>query len=228
MHFSKPTIAAACSLYLTLSSAEVIDVIDLPVPAIGETVNHLDSNGMLHWTPAPNGGRTTTVSREVVDQALLELEVGSSQKLKARKAPKAHVGHFHDMGQIAGYDAWYACEKDGSYGVSSSIDDYIEIACDGLLRQVPYFPIAEDAWKIYQTPVLQGANGNAISVYFRYFTNTASAPELTWDICTTVFVDLTTMVCQGKNDHSKETRGGEIKIGAGDDYLMVGFDPNHV
>lgn len=34
------------------------------------------------------------------------------------------------------------------------------------------------------------------------------------------------MVCQGKGDKGTATRGGEIRIGKGDDFLMIGLDPN--
>ena len=34
------------------------------------------------------------------------------------------------------------------------------------------------------------------------------------------------MFCQGKGDKGTATRGGEIKIGNGNDYIMIGIDPN--
>lgn len=47
-------------------------------------------------------------------------------------------------------------------------------------------------------------------------------------MCSTVFTDLTTTLCQGNGDRGADTRGGEIKIGTSDDHLMIGLDPNGV
>ena len=223
MHFSVPTILAAGSLYLTSSSAAPATS---PAPGIGDTVNHLDSNGMLHWTPAANGGRTTTIPGGLVSYSHQQLAAGGSRKLKARDGPSADVGGFTNIGQIADYAASYACEQSGAYGVSTTIESYATDACTSLLAQVPGVPIAETAWRVYQSAASPGADGSSVSTIFRFFTNTASAPTLTQSICTTAFTDLTSTFCQGKGDHGADTRGGEVKIGTGSDYLMIGFDPN--
>lgn len=226
MHLSVPTLLAACSLYLTSSSASLTDI---RTPGLSETVNHLDSNGLLDWKPTADGGRTTTIPTNLVAQAFEDLEPGSSQKLEARKGPKepqAHVGHFNNIGQIAGYAAAYACEKDGDWSVSSRVDDSIVDACASLVLQVPEVPIAMSMWKIYQSPQQPGADGSSLSVYFRWYTRTAYAPVLTWDVCEDALKELTSWYCQGKDKHSTDSQGGEIRIGGGDDYLMIGYDPN--
>lgn len=223
MYSSILTVLAAGSLYFSFSSAVPTTS---PAPGIAATVNHLDSNSMLHWTPTPEGGRTTTIATGLVSHAHQQLAAGSSRKLKARGGPSADVGGFTNLGRIANYAASYACEQSGAYGVSSTIDSYATDACTNLLTQVPGVPQAETAWRVYQSATSPGADGGSISTIFRFFTNTASAPTLTQSICTTAFQDLTTNYCQGKGDHGADTKGGEIKIGDGDDYLMIGFDPN--
>ena len=222
MHFSILTILAAGSFHLTSTWAAPTDS---PPPGIANTVNHLDSKGMLHWTPAGNG-RTTTIPSGLVSYAHDQLATNSSQKLRARGGPKADVGKFTNIGQIAGYAASYACEQSGAYGISSTIEGYATDACSSLVSQVPGVPIAETAWRVWQSAASPGANGNQVSTIFRFFTNTASAPTLTESICALAFEDLTSTFCQGKGDKGADTKGGEIKIGSGDDYLMIGFDPN--
>ncbi|CAF9942228.1 MAG: hypothetical protein ALECFALPRED_009620 [Alectoria fallacina] len=223
MHSSILTILAAGGLYLSSCSAAPTTS---PPPSIGATVNQLDSNGMLHWTPAANGGRTTIIPGGLVAHAHQQLAAGSSRKLKARDGPSADVGGWTNLGQISDYAASYACEQSGAYGVSTTIESYATDACTSLLAQVPGVPIAETAWSVYQSAASPGADGNSVATIFRFFTNTASAPTLTQSICTTAFTDLTSTFCQGKGDHGADTQGGEIKIGTGSDYLMIGFDPN--
>ena len=223
MHSSILSILALGGFCLTLSSAIPTTS---PPPGIAATVNHLDSKGMLHWTPAGNGGRTTTISGELVSYAQDQLASNSTKTLKVRGGPKADVGSFTNIGQIAGYAASYACEKSGAYGVSATIESYATDACDSLVSQVPGVPIAETAWRVWQSAVSPGADGKSLSTVFRYFTSTAAAPTLTQSICALAFEDLTSVFCQGKGDKGPDTRGGEIRIGSKDDYLMIGFDPN--
>ena len=194
-------------------------------PGIAVTVTHLDSKGLIDWTPAAHGGRTATIPGDVISQAHQELTTNGNRKLRLR-GPGADVGSFTNIGQIAGYAASYACEQSGAYGVSQTIESYATPACTALVAQVPGVPIAEKAWNIYQSAIAPGANGDSVSTIFRFFTNTASAPTLTQSICGTAFEELTSTFCQGKGDKGADTRGGEIKIGSGDDYLVIGLDPN--
>ena len=224
MHFSFLTILAAGSFYLTSSAAAPANSSD---PRVHETVTHLDSNNMIHWTPTSDGGRTAVIPAGVVSYAHEQLAASGSHKLKAR-GPSAAVGGWTNLGQIANYAAQYACEQSGAYGVSTTIAASATDACSNLLGQVPLVPIAENAWRIYQSAAAAGASGNQVSTIFRFFTNTAAAPTLTQSICTTAITDLTSTVCQGKGDKNSDTRGGEIKIGTGDDYLMFGIDPGAV
>lgn len=223
MHYSVLTILAIGSFYLTSSSAAPTSS---PQPGIAATVNHLDSKNMLHWTPSGNG-RVTTIPGGLVTYAHGQLASNNNaQKLRMRGAPKADVGSWTNIGQISDYAAQYACEQSGEYGVATTIESYANDACTGLLAQVPGVPIAESAWRVWQSAASPGANGDQVSTIFRFFTNTAAAPTLTQSICSTVFTDLTSTFCQGKGDKSADTQGGEIQIGTGDDYLMIGFDPN--
>ena len=224
MRSSLFTILSAGSLYLTSTFAAPAAIL---TPGIGATVTYLDSKGMIEWTPAANGGHTATIPGDVISQAHHNLKTNSTRKLRVR-GPDADVGYFTSVGQIAGYAASYACEQSGAYGVSQTIESYATEACTALVAQVPGVPIAEKAWNVYQSPIAPGANGNSISTIFRFFTNTASAPTLTQSICGTAFEDLTSALCQGTGDKGADTQGGEIQIGSGDDYLMIGFDPNVV
>lgn len=228
MHASIFTILAASSLFMTSTLAAPANVdTTTPTPGISATVTHLDSKGMIDWKPAGNGGRVATVPGHVVASAHTELTTTSRRLLLPRDGPSAAVGGFTNLGQIASYAASYACEKSGAYGVSQTIESYATEACTALVAQVPLVPAAEKAWQIYQSAAAAGADGNSVTTLFRFFTNTASAPTLTQSICGTAFEDLTSVVCQGKGDKGTATRGGEIKIGTGDDYLMIGIDPNN-
>lgn len=185
---------------------------------------------MIDWKPAGRGGRVATVPGHVVATAHTELTTNrtttSRLLLLARDGPSADVGSFTNLGQIASYAASYACEQSGAYGVSQTIESFATEACTALVAQVPGVPAAEKAWQIYQSAAAPGADGSAVTTLFRFFTNTASAPSLTQSVCGTAFEDLTSVVCQGKGDKGSATRGGEIRIGKGDDYLMIGLDPN--
>ena len=225
MHSSILTVLAASSLYFTFASA-------VPTtskgPGIHDTVTHLDSNNMIHWTPTEGGGRAAVIPAGVISHAHQQLTHTGSQKLKFRRGPTAAVGSWTNLGQIQNLAAEYACEQSGSYGVSATLATYATDACKTLLAQVPGVPIAEKAWSTYQSAAAPGPDGNSVSAIFRFFTNTASAPSLTQSICTEAIKDLTTTICQGKGDKGADTRGGEIKIGTGDDYLMFGIEPGAV
>ncbi len=225
MHFSILTVLAAGSLYLTSSSAAPTTS---KAPGIAATVNHLDSNNMIHWTPTKDGGRKAIIPAGVISHAHQQLASSGSQRLKVRDGPGADVGGWTNIGEISNYVAAYACEQGGAYGVSTTIASYATDACSNLLSQVPGVPIAEKAWSTYQSATAAGPGDSTVSTIFRFFTNTAQAPPLTQSICTTAITDLTSNFCQGKDTDKGDTQGGEIKIGSGDDYLMFGIDPGAV
>ena len=222
MHTSIFTLFAAASLYGSVCSAAPTD--STSNGQISTVVGHLDSNGQVEWTPTDeNGGRTATISGDLVSSA--QQNTGYSRKLAVR-GPGADVGGFTNIGQIVGNAASYACENGGAYGVSGTIHDLATEACSTFLKSVPGAPVAEKAWNIWQSPTKAGASGNQVTTMFRWFYKSASAPSLTESICKTAYDQLTGDFCQGKGDHGDDTKGGEIKIGTGDDYLMIGLDPN--
>ena len=225
MYSSFLSILAAGSFYLTSSYAAPTTS---PAPGIHATVSQLDSNNMIHWVPTENGGRTAIIPAGVVSHAHQQLATRDSHELKVRGGPSAAVGAWTNIGQISNYAASYACEQGGAYGVSSTIAAYTTDACTSLLKQVPLVPVAEKAWSTYQSATAPGGDDKTVTTIIRFFTNTASAPPLTESICKTAITDLTSMFCQGKGDYKADTRGGEIKIGNGDDYLMFGIDPGAV
>ena len=107
---------------------------------------------MLHWTPSGNG-RVTTIPAGLVTYAHEQLASNNTaQKLKMRGAPQADIGSWTNIGQISDYAVRYACEQTGEYGVATSIEIYANDACTGLLAQVPCVPIAESAWRVWQSP----------------------------------------------------------------------------
>ena len=218
------TLFTAAALYGTIGLSA-----PAPVPAdspsqghISSVISHADQNGNIEWTTHPDGSRTGTIPFEHVSAA------ESAPKLAIR-GPKAAVGAWTNIGKLAAYGghaAEYACEKSGAYGVSSTIQKVSTDACSQFLETIPGTPVAQKAWNIYQAPAAAGADGGSIVSSFRWFYNTANAPTLTETICKKAYEQLTSSFCQGKGDKGDDTRGGEISIGDGDDYLMIGVAPN--
>lgn len=227
MHFSTSTIVAAAAY---LSSALAAPVTDGDVskfqgtPKISSVVNHLDSNNQIEWITAPSGGRYATVPAFRIAAAHAALN-SRSLSIEGR-GTGADVGGFTNAGQVLRYAASYACEQSGEYGVSSTIEAGATDACDHLLALVPGAPQANAAWNIFQAASEPDDAGGSFSTVYRMFYNTASAPTMTKQICTAVYQKLTSDFCQGKGHNGANTRGGEMKVGSGDDYLMIGVDPN--
>lgn len=219
MRFSASTVVAAASLFAAISAAPA------PAPTSSSSnfrqgFSKLDAQGELEWTYV-DGGRRTTIPIDKIHSVN-----SRSLALEARGGPSAAVGDWTNAGQIAQHAASYACEKSGEYGVSTTIEALASDACKNLLDLVPGAPVAEKAWNVFQAATKPDASGGQFNTIYRFFYNTASAPKLTKSICSKVFDDLTNTFCQGKGDKGTQTRGGEMKIGTGDDYLMIGFDPN--
>ena len=193
---------------------------------ISSIVGHIGSHDQVEWTPTDStGGRLAIIPGDLVSSA--EQYLAISRELSSRDT-SAHVGGFTNLGQIADKAASYACETSGAYGVSASLGTLATDACSNLLMTVPGAPVAQKAWSIWQSPAQPGLTGGQINTIFRYFYHTAAAPKLTDAICKQAYGYLTTVACQGKGDKGKGTRGGEVKIGSGEDFLMIGFDPNDV
>ena len=228
MHFSTSTIIAAAAYFSAALAAPVTDgdvSTSHGTPKISSVVNHLDSNNQIDWITAPSGGRYATVPASKIAAPHDALN-SHSLNIEARGGHGAAVGGFTNAGQVLRYAASYACEKSGEYGVSSTIEAGATDACDNLLALVPGAPQANAAWNIYQAASEPDDAGGAFSTVYRMFYNTASAPTMTKQICTSVYQKLTSDFCQGKGHNGANTRGGEMKIGSGDDYLMIGMDPN--
>lgn len=223
MHTSFVTLFAAASLYGTIGLAAPTDA---PSKGhISSVVDHLDSNNNIEWSTNKNGGRTATIPFDMVSSA----EQNTGPRLAVR-GPGAAVGGFTNIGKLNEYAnnaASYACEQSGAYGVSDTIKTASTDACSTFLKTVPGAPVAEKAWNVYQAPAAAGPGKNQIVTTFRWFYNSAQAPSLTDTICKKAYEQLTSVFCQGKDDKGDDTRGGEIKIGDGDDYLMIGLDPNN-
>ena len=222
MHRSLLSISMAIALHTTSSFG--VPTGTTGTGKISSIVGHIGSNGQVGWTPTDStGGRSAVIPGDLISSAEQYLAV--SRKLSNRDT-SAHVGGFTNLGQIANIAASYACETSGAYGVSASLGTLATDACSTFLQSVPGAPVAEKAWIVWQSPTQPGLGGGQINTIFRYFYHSAAAPKLTDTLCKKAYEDLTTIACQGKGDKGTGTRGGEVKIGSGEDYLMIGFDPN--
>lgn len=228
MYFSVGTIIAAAAFFSATSAAPAPGVdpsTGAQKPPFRSVVNHLDSNNKIHWLPAPNGGRYATIPTSDVDSAHKVLQ-GRSLDLQVRGGTDAAVGGWTNAGQIMNLAASYACEETGEWGVSSTIQTGATEACSKLLALAPGAVQAESAWNLFQSASNADDSGGQFNTIYRFFYNTSKAPKLTEQICSSVIQKLTSDFCQGKKDKGADTRGGEMKIGDGDDYLMIGIDPN--
>lgn len=91
---------------------------------------------------------------------------------------------------------------------------------------VPGVPVADKVWHAWKdVPAKANDEGQNVKAIFRFFYKTSSSPKLTETLCKKAIDALTSTACQGKDDKSDLSRGGEIRIGSGDDYIQVGYDP---
>ncbi|KAL8810213.1 MAG: hypothetical protein Q9200_002756 [Gallowayella weberi] len=227
VHFSAGVIMVAAATFYSVSAAPVLPYDNSTSGgglSISAVVNHLDSKGQIDWVMTSNGGRIATIPAQYVDAANQALNCRSLD-LQTR-GPKADVGGWTNAGQIAQQAASYACEKSGEWGVSSTIEAGATDACSNLLKAAPGAVQAEAAWNVYQAVSQPDDAGGSFTTIYRWFYNTVKAPSLTEQICTSVYQKLRSDFCQGKGNNGTNTRGGEMEIGSGDDYLMVGVDPN--
>lgn len=228
MHFSTATIIAA-AFFSSVSAAPAPDAGTSSTTQshrINAVVKHLDDHNRFSWTAAPQGaGRVASIPITDVEDAHKALN-SRSRDLEGRDAKGAAVGAWTNAGQLANYAASYACEQSGQWGPSTTIETQATDACKNLLLQVPGAVQADTAWHIYQAAANPSGDGGGFKTIYRWYYNTAKAPKLTSQICSAVYQKLTSDFCQGKGDNGSKTQGGEMKIGDGDDYLMVGMDPN--
>lgn len=223
MQFSKSTVIAAAAFFASVSAAPTPDTAPLRISPV---VNHLDSAGKIDWQTTEDGGRYATISSDDIAAAGQATTKRSLVDLEARGGPAAAVGGFTNIGNIAQQAASYACEQSGEWGVSATIETQAATACANFLKTLPGVTQAETAWNVYQGLKASDGSGGNFVTSFRWFYNTAAAPPLTMQICTQAYQQLTSDFCQGKGSDNSKTRGGEVKIGDGNDYLMIGLDPN--
>ncbi|KAL8682935.1 MAG: hypothetical protein Q9186_001098 [Xanthomendoza sp. 1 TL-2023] len=226
------TIATAliiASVYTTIGAAAPTDAQSTPAEhRISPYINYLDSNNQLEWNDTPEGGRTAKVPFELISGARQELEANSdSDKLLVRGGKDAAVGGWTNMGQISDHAASYACIVSGEWAKQKTVQDLAKDSCKALVEMVPGAPVAQRAWNVYKVAkITEGTDGTNIKTILRWYYNSARAPQLTEDLCKTVYEVLTKNICVGTGDKKSSSRGGEIKIGDGSDYTMIGFDPN--
>lgn len=228
MNFSKSTIIAAAAFFASVSAAPTPDATpsSRDTARIGPVVNHLDAQGKIEWQPTEDGGRYATIGSDHIEAAQKATTKRSLVDLEARGGPGAAVGAFTNIGSIAQQAASYACEQSGEWGVSATIETQATNACASFLKNLPGVPQAETVWNVYQGLRKPDSSGGNFITNFRWFYNSAAAPALTDQICKEAYTKLTTDFCQGKGNNGANTRGGEVRIGKGEDYLMIGLDPN--
>ncbi|KAK3166765.1 hypothetical protein OEA41_009890 [Lepraria neglecta] len=228
MHFSKSTVIAAAAFFASVSAAPTPDTAPVKrgTARISPVVNHLDSAGKIEWQSTEDGGRYATIGSDDIDAARKATTKRSLVDLEARGGTDAAVGAFTNIGNIAQQAASYACESSGEWGVSATIESQATAACANFLQNLPGVPQAETVWSVYQGIKAPDSSGGNFITNFRWFYNTAAAPPLTTQICAQAYQALTSDFCQGKGSNDANTQGGEVKIGKGDDFLMIGLDPN--
>jgi hypothetical protein len=225
MQFSAATIVAAAAFFASVSAAPAVNAApsNRTAPRISSVVNHLDSVGKIEWHATEDGGRVATIPAADVKAAS---QATTKRFVEARDGPSTDVGSFTNIGNIVQQAASYACEQSGEWGVSATIESQATAACSNFLKNLPGVPQAETVWNIYQGAKEADSSGGNFITSFRYFYNSAAAPPLTQQVCTTVYKQLTGDFCQGTGSNDANTMGGEVKIGSGDDYIMIGLDPN--
>ena len=216
MFFSKTNILAVGALCNIFSAAPA----PMAEPEPAAPIYQLDSNGQVEWTTTTSGARVAEIPFADVDT------VGPSNKIKARGGTDSSVGSWTNLGQITNYAAQYACQDSGEWSLSTVVQSQAASACSELLEMVPGAPVADKAWHAWKdAPPKANDEGQNVKAIFRFFYKTSSSPKLTETLCTKAINTLTSTACQGKNDKSDSSRGGEIRIGSGDDYTQVGYDP---
>ena len=228
MHFPKSSIIFAAAFFASVSAAPrpYAAPLNNGTARISLVINHLDSTGKIEWQTTEDGGRYATISSDDIEAARKATTKRSAVDLEARGGTDAAVGAFKNIGNIAEQAASYACESTGEWGVSATIESQATAACASFLGNLPPIPQAETVWNVYQGIRRADSSGGNFITNFRWFPNTAAAPTLTTQICTLAYQMLTSNLCQGKGNDNANTQGGEIKIGSGRDYLMIGLDPD--
>ncbi|KAL8855271.1 MAG: hypothetical protein Q9178_008076, partial [Gyalolechia marmorata] len=216
MHFSTTTIITIGALCSSIGAAPAPNT-GHPFPA---AVQKLDADGKITWTSTDSGGRTAEIPFD--DIASVETDA----KIKQVRALSG-VSGWTNLGQIAdkasqNHEARYACQKTGSYAKSSLVAETAKVACKELVNMVPG---ANKAWAIWQGAKDAATETTQAKAAFRFFYKTANAPKLDETLCNEAMAILTETACQGKEDNKDKSQGGEIKIGDGEDYIQVGFDP---
>ncbi|KAL8699491.1 MAG: hypothetical protein Q9201_005980 [Fulgogasparrea decipioides] len=191
-------------------------------PSFRQLVQHLDANGQVTWTEADSGARTAHIPFDLLEEA-------KANKLNPRDDFDSGVSGWANMGQIANYAARYACQHSGEYALDSTVSASVTDACKGLVAMTPGTPVASKAWNIWQgAKAAANSEGQQVRSLFRFFYKSASAPKLDEVICKRAFDALTQFVCQGKGDKGTSSQGGEVRIGNDDNYIQIGFDPEHI
>ncbi|KAL8787218.1 MAG: hypothetical protein Q9213_002329 [Squamulea squamosa] len=128
-----------------------------------------------------------------------------------------------NSGQIAQKSAKYAYINSGDWIASGTVNGLYSKACEQFLSKSPVGTTVDGLWTVYRA-VTTDASGKSTNLNFRYFNFNSKNVKLTQNICDTVYKQLTSNLCQGKDNRGTDTQGGTIQIE--NDKFELGFDPD--
>lgn len=187
-------------------------------------IRHLDSHGQLVWTET-NGGKITQFGDDMANKAIADITSegwspsntnGNSTTLKKRWSGWTNIG------QIAQKSAKYACINSGAWIADGAVSGAYDKACNEFVSKTPAGVTVDGIWTVYKV-VTAGTDGTNKNLNFRYFNNNADT-KLTKAMCDTVYDQLSSNLCQGKDSHGTHSQGGTIQIE--NDKFQIGFDPD--
>ncbi|KAL8668960.1 MAG: hypothetical protein Q9168_006431 [Polycauliona sp. 1 TL-2023] len=174
-------------------------------------IRHLDSNGHLVWTET-DGGHVTHFSNEVANKAIQNMTTQDWSPSNTNKALEKRWSGWTNIGQIAAKSAKYACIDSGAWISDGVVSSLYDKACEQFVSKTPVGLSADRAWTVYKA-ISDGTNGKSKRLNFRYFDyNTDANDKLTKAMCTTVYKQLTSNLCQGKDEHGTDSQGGTGKV----------------
>ncbi|KAL8646150.1 MAG: hypothetical protein Q9226_006992 [Calogaya cf. arnoldii] len=189
-------------------------------------IRHLDNNGQLEWTET-NGGKITHFNDDIANKAIGDMTAEGwrpSNTDKGSTTLKKRWSGWTNIGKIAEKSAKYACSQSGAWIADGTVSGLYDEACTAFVSESPAGKTADGIWTVYRKAV-DGADGKSKKLNFRFYNRNADEnSKLTKAMCDTAYKQLTTNLCQGKDEHGTDSQGGTIQIE--DDDFEIGFDPD--
>ena len=187
-------------------------------------IRHLDNNGELVWTEK-SGGKLTHFNNDAANKAITDITADAWRPKNSDGATtlEKRWSDWTNIGQIAEKSAKYACIHSGAWISDGTVQGLYGKACKEFVSDTPAGVTVDGIWTVYQL-IADGADGKSKKLNFRYFNNNSDSVKLTEAMCETAYKQLTSNLCQGKDEHGKDSQGGTIQIE--DDDFQIGFDPD--